>query len=109
MSDASPKPAAASLFQATPLRPDDLAGRKVTVMGLGLFGGGRGLTEALCRWGAQVTVTDLADEKKLAASLAALEGLPVRYVLGAHRTEDFLGADLVFVNPAVPRDAPLVK
>ncbi len=96
-------------FQASPLRPDDLAGRKVTVMGLGLFGGGRGLTEALCRWGAQVTVTDLADEKKLAPSLAALGGLPVRFVLGSHRTEDFLEADLVFVNPAVPRDAPLVN
>src|SRR5262245_19184701 len=96
------------IFQARPLRPQELAGRQVTVMGLGLFGGGRGLAEALCRWGAVVTVTDLSDEKKLARSLAALKDLPIRFVLGQHRPEDFDRADLVFVNPAVPRDAPLV-
>jgi UDP-N-acetylmuramoylalanine--D-glutamate ligase len=77
-------------------------------MGLGLFGGGRGLTEFLCRSGADVTVTDLRDAATLAPSVAALEGLPVRWVLGEHREEDFLGADTVFVNPAVPRENPLV-
>jgi len=98
-----------SFFTTEVLHPQDLAGKNVTVMGLGLFGGGRGLTEALCRWGARVTVTDLADEKRLGSTLAALGRLPVRFVLGKHREEDFLGADVVFVNPAVPRTAPLVR
>ena len=97
------------LFSPQSLEPADLAGRKVTVMGLGLFGGGRGLAEFLCGAGARVTVTDLATEARLAPSLAALQGLPIRFVLGGHREEDFLGADLVFVNPAVPRTAPLVR
>ncbi len=101
--------ARASFFTPETMSPREFAGRRVTVMGLGLFGGGRGLTEALCRWGARVTATDLADEKTLAPTLAALRGLPVRFVLGAHREDDFLGADLVFVNPAVPRTAPLVR
>ncbi len=98
-----------SLFHPHPLDPRDLKGRRVTVMGLGLFGGGLGLTEFLCHWGAQVTVTDLASEEKLASSLAALQNLPLRFVLGKHREEDFLGADLVFVNPAVPPHAPLLE
>jgi UDP-N-acetylmuramoylalanine--D-glutamate ligase len=97
------------IFSPDPLDPQDLAGRRITVMGLGLFGGGAGLVEFLCGAGARVTVTDLAGEKKLAPTLAALRNLPIRFVLGEHREEDFLGADIVFVNPAVPRKAPLVR
>jgi UDP-N-acetylmuramoylalanine--D-glutamate ligase len=97
------------LFSPGPTDPRELAGRRVTLMGLGLFGGGRGLAEFLCRKGAQVTVTDLASAEKLAPTLAALRDLPLRLVLGKHREEDFLRADLVFLNPAVPREAPLVR
>lgn len=101
----SPAP---SLFSSAPLRRSDLSGAKVTVMGLGLFGGGRGLAEFLVRSGADVLVTDLKDEKALAPSIEPLRGLPIRWVLGRHRDEDFLGADRVFVNPAVPRELPLL-
>ena len=97
------------LFLRETIAPSDFAGRRVTVMGLGLFGGGRGLTEALCRWGADVTVTDMASESKLAKSLEALRGLPLRLVLGTHEERDFREADLVFANPAVPRTAPLLE
>ncbi|MBI4603186.1 MAG: UDP-N-acetylmuramoyl-L-alanine--D-glutamate ligase [Planctomycetes bacterium] len=84
-------------------------GRKVTVMGLGLFGGGKGVTEFLCRYGAEVTVTDKRPAAVLEPTVAELRHLPVRWVLGEHREEDFLGADLVVPNPAVPRDAPLLE
>jgi len=83
-------------------------GRKVTVMGLGLFGGGKGLTEFLCSVGADVTVTDLRSREALAPVLSELEGLPVRWVLGEHREEDFTRTDMVFANPAVPRDSQLL-
>ena len=86
-----------------------LAGRKVTVMGLGLFGGGQGVTEFLCRRGARVTVTDLRSEEVLRPTLAELAHLPVEWVLGKHREEDFLSADLVIASPAVPRTAPLLQ
>ena len=36
----------------------DLAGKRITVMGLGRFGGGIGVTRWLCSQGADVLVTD---------------------------------------------------
>ncbi len=87
-------------------RPCSLAGRRVTVMGLGLFGGGAAAARFLLREGAEVTVTDLRDARTLGPALAELEGLPVRLILGAHREQDFTGADLVVANPAVPPASP---
>jgi len=87
---------------------DDRAwvGVRITVMGLGLFGGGVAATRFAVSRGARVTVTDVRTEQGLAESLEALRGLPVRYVLGRHEEADFRQADLVIVNPAVPRDSP---
>ena len=42
-------------------------GTRVTVMGLGTFGGGVGATRFLAGCGARVIVTDLRDEAALAA------------------------------------------
>ncbi|MFD2080411.1 UDP-N-acetylmuramoyl-L-alanine--D-glutamate ligase [Actinopolymorpha cephalotaxi] len=83
-----------------------LSGARVTVMGLGLFGAGVGVTKFLCRSGARVTVTDLADAHQLRESVAALDGWPVDLHLGGHREEDFTGADLVVVSPGVPDESP---
>jgi len=78
-------------------------------MGLGVFGGGSGVTRFLCARGAEVTVTDLLDREALAGSVEALSDLPVCWRLGEHREEDLLGADMVVVNPAIPRTAKLVE
>lgn len=75
--------------------------RRVTIMGLGLFGGGAGAARYFAKLGAGVTVTDTASPEKLAPSVAALNGLGVKFVLGRHRLEDFTGADLVVANQAV--------
>ena len=81
-------------------------------MGLGVHGGGLGVARWLLRQGAQVTVTDMATETALAASVAALNetaeslGATVRYRLGAHEVEDFTCTDLVIANPAVRPDSP---
>ena len=83
-----------------------LSGARVTVMGLGLFGAGLGVTKFLCRSGARVTVTDLNDAHQLRESVAALDGWPVDLHLGGHRDEDFTGADLVVVSPGVPDESP---
>jgi len=82
---------------------------KVTVMGLGLFGGGLGATEWLLRQGAQVTVTDLKTEEELRPSVEQLAGAPVRWRLGGHELEDFTNADVVVVSPAVPKSSPYLK
>ena len=79
-----------------------LAGKRVTVMGIGLFGGGLGVARFLARQGAIVTATDLKGADALAESLARLAGLPITLHLGGHVESDFTDSDLVVVNPAVP-------
>lgn len=82
---------------------DDIRGMKVTVMGLGLHGGGVASALFFSDRGAEVTVTDLRDEAALAPSIQALGGRDIRYVLGRHEIEDFAKADIVIKNPAVRR------
>jgi UDP-N-acetylmuramoylalanine--D-glutamate ligase len=83
--------------------------KRVTVMGLGFHGGGVGMVEWLCKLGAEVTVTDFGDEHKLELSLARIRNLPVRLVLGRHEESDFVNADCVIRNPAIPNESPFLK
>lgn len=84
----------------------DLKGAKVTVMGLGRFGGGIGVVRWLAQRGARVLVTDLEPPDELAASVAKIDDLvrssAVTLRLGGHDEADFATADLVVANPAVP-------
>ncbi len=89
--------------------PGELEELKVTVMGLGLFGGGSGLTRFLVSRGARVTVTDLREAADLKKSLDSIEGIPHRLVLGGHSKDDFTSADLVVANPAVPPGSPYLR
>ncbi len=75
-------------------------------MGVGLHGGGVATIEWLVSQGAKVTATDLRSKEVLASSLERLRGLPVTLVLGEHRMADFQHADIVVVNPGVPRESP---
>jgi UDP-N-acetylmuramoylalanine--D-glutamate ligase len=88
--------------------PYAIEGLPVTVMGLGLFGGGAAVSRWLARQGARVTVTDLRSAAELAPALRSLEGLDLRLVLGGHRPEDFTRAGLVVANPAVPPSSPFL-
>jgi UDP-N-acetylmuramoylalanine--D-glutamate ligase len=82
------------------------AGKRITIMGLGFFGGAIGLARYLVSQGALVTVTDLKSAHDLQDSVAALEGLSVRLVLGQHERADFTDVDMVFASPAVREDSP---
>ena len=83
--------------------------KKVTIMGLGLHGGGAGAAKFFAKHGADVLVTDLKTKDSLQKSLNRLRGLKIKYVLGRHRADDFINADLVIKNPAVPRNSPYLK
>jgi UDP-N-acetylmuramoylalanine--D-glutamate ligase len=83
----------------------ELRGKRVLVMGLGVHDGGLGVARFLVGQGATVTVTDLRGPDQLQSSLDALAGLPIHYVLGQHREEDFRNADMVVRNPGVPRES----
>jgi len=88
--------------------PQPVNGKRVTVVGLGRFGGGIGATRWLCRQGAKVTVSDSADAEQLADAIRAIDGCGATLHLGGHVENDFVAADLLVVSPAVPRDHSLV-
>ena len=79
---------------------------RCTVMGLGRFGGGLGVTRWLLERGCPVLLTDLAQEKALVAPLKELEEAigtgQLKLQLGSHEAKDFMDTDLVIANPAVP-------
>uniref|UniRef100_UPI00402A2D66 UDP-N-acetylmuramoyl-L-alanine--D-glutamate ligase n=1 Tax=Candidatus Wunengus californicus TaxID=3367619 RepID=UPI00402A2D66 len=83
--------------------------KNITVMGLGLFGGGVGVAQFLAKQGARVTVTDLRNATELSSSIKQLEGLPISYKLGGHSEEDFINGDMVVVNPAVPKNSKFIE
>ena len=88
-------------------RMKSLEAKRCTVMGLGRFGGGLGVTRWLVDQGCIVCVTDQAPPEALADSLAPLrkdiDQGRVHLKLGGHDPEDFIQTDLVIANPAVPR------
>jgi len=87
-----------------------IAGKRVTVMGLGGFGGGAAAVRFLVERGAIVRVSDQRSEKQLEAALADLDDLTsIDWQLGEHHWSHFSDADFVVINPAVPPRHPIVR
>lgn len=82
----------------------DLKGKKVTVFGLGLHGGGVDTVLFLVRHGARVVVTDIKSRADLKVSIDKLASVAkkVEFVLGQHRCEDFTHVDMVIKTPPAP-------
>lgn len=87
----------------------DLQGKRVLIMGLGLQGSGMAAARYAAQQGATVRVTDMKSPEVLAPSVRALAGLPIEFVLGQHRDEDFLWAEIVIRNPGVPRSSHYLR
>jgi len=86
------------------------AGKRVTLMGLGLLGRGVGDAAFLADLGAQLLVTDRKNKAALASSLGQLSGFSnIQYVLGEHRVADFQNTDMVIKAAGVPLDSPYIK
>ena len=84
---------------------NDLNAKRVTVMGLGRFGGGEGLVQWLLEQGADVLVSDAAPAETLSPVLDRIEAAVGRrpaVAAGGHARDHFTQRDLVVVNPAVP-------
>lgn len=85
-----------------------LKGKKVLVMGLGVFGGGAASAKWLFGQGALVTVTDMKSAQELEASFkkfTPLEKKHITFILGEHREKDFLENNVIVVNPGVPKES----
>lgn len=88
----------------------DYDGLKVTVLGLGTFGGGVAAAAFLANRGAVVTVTDLRTESQLQDSVEQLAELPLAGLfLGGHPDAAFVDVQLLVVNPAVKPDSEVVE
>jgi len=85
------------------------AGKRITVMGLGLLGRGLNDTLFLIECGAEVTVTDLKSSEQLTPSLEKLRDLPVRIKVAGHDPVDFVETDMVLRNADVPQSSPFLK
>lgn len=83
--------------------------KKVMVMGLGLNGGGVGVAKFFAKQGASVLVTDLKTKEQLQKSVNELKNFKVDFVLSGHKKEDFISADLIIKNPAVPNNSKFLK
>ncbi len=89
---------------------DDFKDKKVVVMGIGLHGGGVGTIKFFHQIGAKVLATDLRKKEELKESLDALAGLEgIECVLGEHREQDFINADLIIKNPAVLENSKFLQ
>lgn len=83
------------------------AGKRVTVMRLGLLGRGVGDTRFLAEHGAEVLVVDDAVQSVMQPSVDALSDLKnVRFKFGPYDTEDFINTDFVLKGAGAPLDSP---
>jgi len=86
---------------------DGIRDKHVTIMGLGLNGGGEAAVRFFLKKGAYVLVTDMKTQEQLQPTIdriAAdkdLDTSRLTYRLGEHRIEDFENADCVIKNPGV--------
>ena len=86
---------------------DAIRDKRVTIMGLGLNGGGEAAVRFFLKKGAYVLVTDMKTQEQLQATIDRINNDPeldtsrLTYRLGEHRIEDFENADCVIKNPGV--------
>jgi UDP-N-acetylmuramoylalanine--D-glutamate ligase len=82
----------------------DFAGKRCTVVGLGIEG--VDLARFLAHRGADVTVTDSKPASALAEQLREIDGLGIQLSLGGNDVAVLTGADAVFVSQGVPLELP---
>ncbi|HKM06847.1 MAG TPA: Mur ligase family protein [Sphaerochaeta sp.] len=81
---------------------------KVLIFGLGMNGGGYSAATYFLDHGDEVRITDLKGTCDLGAEMEALSQRGAICIAGGHHKEDFLWADIVVKNPAIPPNHPLL-
>lgn len=85
----------------------DLNHKNILIVGLGISG--IAAARFAKKKGAFVTVTDMADEKKLGSYAPMAHKLGVNMELGKHNIETFERSDLIVVSPGVPHTILPIK
>ncbi|MFW5940807.1 MAG: UDP-N-acetylmuramoyl-L-alanine--D-glutamate ligase [Chloroflexota bacterium] len=91
---------------ATVMTRDDLAGKRIVILGLARQG--RALARFAAQAGAEVVVSDLRSAEQLAESIEELRDLNIDFVFGEHPMSLLRGTDVVAISGGVPADAPFV-
>lgn len=81
---------------------------KVLVFGLGIHGGGHAAASYFLDRGDEVRITDLKGAEELKGSIAELKARGAHLIIGEHRSEEFVWADIVIKNPAIPPTHPML-
>jgi UDP-N-acetylmuramoylalanine--D-glutamate ligase len=90
------------------LRLDEIPGKRVLVVGLGVSG--FWAAKWLRSQDALVTVTDLREEKEVdSETLKELLGLGAALELGGHSEKTFAASELIVLSPGVPQSMALLK
>ncbi len=85
------------------------AGKKITLMGLGLLGRGVGDARFLAECGVELVVTDMKNEEELTSSVEQLRHFSnITFHFGGHQLEDFQGKDLILKAAGVPLDSVFI-
>lgn len=82
---------------------------KVLIFGLGMNGGGYSAATYFLDHGDEVRITDLKGTCDLGLEMEALSSRGATCIAGTHRKEDYLWADIVVKNPAIPPNHPLLS
>jgi UDP-N-acetylmuramoylalanine--D-glutamate ligase len=82
---------------------------KVLIFGLGVIGGGHAAALYFLNRGDEVRITDLKGTEELRSSIQELKDRGAQLIIGEHRAEEFLWADIVVKNPAIPPNHPMLK
>ncbi len=93
----------------------NLQGKKVMVMGLGLNDGGLGSVKyAITQEVAELIITDAKTADILKPTIDKIQALPthnvpIRYILGEQKTEDYTQVDIIIKNPGIPNNSPYLE
>lgn len=107
MPDVPETPRAALRGEIDPARAAYWRGRRVLI--LGMARSGVAAAQLLCRYGANVMLSDRKTEAELGEALMPLNGLPCERYLGEEAEAHLAQADTLLISPGVPIDAPAVK
>lgn len=93
----------------------NLSGKKAMVMGLGLNDGGLGSVKyCLSQNVSELIITDAKTADILKPTIDKIQALPehnipIRYILGEQKTEDYTQVDIIIKNPGIPNNSPYLE
>ena len=82
------------------MKPNDIKGKKIAVVGLGKTG--IALARFLLKCGAEVLISDHKSEAELSSSLEAVQDLSLKFELEGHNPKTLIQQDYVILSPGVP-------